>query len=295
MLKKVGFLSLVLVIIVVAVGFSASPAAAATCTQWYTVRPGDTLSKIGVKFGVSWTYLAQINHISNPSKIYAGQTICVSTSGQTNPQPQPGTTPYFKIVGVVSDKSVTIQTYQFPPNLSFAVLMGPYGTKGVNGTKVGTYNSGNGSSKTVTYAIPNNLKGDSRIAIRLQNNSTGYFAYNWFWNNTTGGGTGGGGVSPGYTGYPTFSVRSVVRNDTVTIQGYNYPPNTKFDVYMGPYGTKGVGGYFVTSFNSGAGGSISKTFPIPPELYGSTRIAIRTQDGPFYAYNWFWNNTAYAP
>jgi LysM repeat protein len=189
MLKKIGFLSLALIILVAAVGFSAQPAAASTCTKWYTVRPGDNLYRIGMKFGVSWTYLAKINHISNPSKIYSGQVLCVST---------------------------------------------------------------------------------------------------------TSGGT-SGGTSSGNYGYPYFFIQAVSRNNTVSITGYNYPTNTKFDVYMGPIGTKGVGGYYVTSFNSGSGGKIAKTFPIPPELYGSAKIAIRTQDGPFYAYNWFWNNNAVVP
>ena len=204
-----------------------------------------------------------------------------------------GTVPVFFIASVVKNKSVTITTYNFPAYDQFKVLMGPYGSKGINGIKVGNYSSGNGASKTVTYQIPASLKGSYRIAIRLQSTTgSGYFSYNWFYNNTAGGGTGGGGVTPSYTGYPYFFIKSVVRNNTVTIVGYNYPKNTKFNVYMGPNGTKGVGGYFVTSFNSGSGGTINKTFPIPPELVGSTKIAIRTQGNVYFAYNWFWNNTA---
>jgi hypothetical protein len=186
MLKRIGFAFLALTILVAAFGFSAQPASAASCTQWYTVRPGDTLYKIGVKYGVSWTYLAKINNIPNPNKIYAGQVICVSTK------------------------------------------------------------SGGSSGQTTAT-------------------------------------------------YPYFFIQSVSRDNTVTIKGYNYPPNTKFNVYMGPYGTKAIGGYFVTSFNSGAGGTLVKTFPIPPEMYGAGRIAIRTQSSVFFAYNWFWNNTAVDP
>jgi hypothetical protein len=221
-------------------------------------------------------------------------TILVAAIGiSARPASASGSTPSFSIVSVQKDKSVTIKTYNFPPYDDFKVLMGPYGTKGVNGTNVGHYSSGNGQSKTVTYTIPANLKGSYRIAIRLQSTTgSGYFAYNWFYNNTAGGGTGSGGVQPGYSGYPYFFIQSVVRDSTVKIVGYNYPPNTKFNVYMGPIGTKGAGGYFVTSFNSGAGGTITKSFPIPPELYGRAKIAIRTQGNVYYAYNWFWNNTA---
>jgi len=64
---------------------------------------------------------------------------------------------------------------------------------------------------------------------------------------------------------------------------------------MGPMGTKAIGGYYVTSFNSGQGGNLTLTFSIPAEMYGAKKIAIRTQGQVFYAYNWFWNNTAVDP
>jgi hypothetical protein len=90
----------------------------------------------------------------------------------------------------------------------------------------------------------------------------------------------------------------VVRNQQVTIYTYNFPPNLKFNVYMGPMHTKAIGGYYVASFNSGSGGSFSAgPFAIPPALYGSYQIAIRAENswGGFYAYNWFYNNTAVDP
>ncbi|MCU0488391.1 MAG: LysM peptidoglycan-binding domain-containing protein [Anaerolineales bacterium] len=296
MWKRIGMLFLALTILAAAAGFSVQPAQAATCGQWYTVRHGDTLYKIGLKFGVTWKYLVQLNDLANPNKIYSGQVLCVAT--KSAPPPPANYYPYFMIDSVVRDKSVTITTYHFPPQDNFRVLMGPYGTQAKNGIKVGNYSSGGGASKTVTYPIPDEFKGDYRIAIRLESTTgSGFFAYNWFYNNTAGGGSSsdGGSSSGDYSGYPYFFIQSVVRDDKVTIIGYNYPKNTDFTVYMGPYGMKGKGGYFVTSFNSGKGGTIQKTFFIPPELYGSTKIAIRTEDTPWYAYNWFWNNTAVDP
>ena len=92
------------------------------------------------------------------------------------------TIPTFSIVSVVPDKSVTIQTYNFPASDSFDVLMGPIGTKGINGIKVATTASGNGGSFQATYSIPAGLKGAYQIAIRLQSPYSGYYAYNWFYN-----------------------------------------------------------------------------------------------------------------
>jgi LysM repeat protein len=37
------------------------------------VKPGDTLSAIGRKYGVSYQSIAALNNISNPDLIYPGQ------------------------------------------------------------------------------------------------------------------------------------------------------------------------------------------------------------------------------
>jgi hypothetical protein len=131
----------------------------------------------------------------------------------------------------------------------------------------------------------------------MESPTSGYFAYNWFWNSNAGGGTGGGtdgGTTPSYSGFPTFSISSVVRNGSVTIHGNNFPANDSFTVTMGPMGTRGVGGYVVQTYNSGAGGSFNATFAIPSQLYNSRQISIRLESptSGYFAYNWFWNNNA---
>ena len=94
---------------------------------------------------------------------------------------------------------------------------------------------------------------------------------------------------------PTFSITSVVTDTTVTIQTANFPANQNFVVTMGPFGSKGINGIVVATTNSGAGGSFSATYNIPAQLKGSYQIAVRLQTShayPFFAYNWFYNNTA---
>jgi len=93
--------------------------------------------------------------------------------------------PTFTIQSVVKDTSVTIETKDFPAGDTFVVTMGKMGTRGVNGIKVGEQKSGEGGTFTATYKIPDALKGEYQIAIRLQSPTSGYYAYNWFYNNTT--------------------------------------------------------------------------------------------------------------
>jgi hypothetical protein len=92
--------------------------------------------------------------------------------------------PTFTITEVVEDESVTILTNNFPADYNFDVLMGKMFTRGINGIYVATVNSSTGGELTGTFNIPEELFGDYRIAIRLQSAEDGYYAYNWFYNNT---------------------------------------------------------------------------------------------------------------
>lgn len=215
-----------------------------------------------------------------------------TTSGPTPPPAAP--TPTFSIVSVEKDSKVTIQTANFPAGKTFDVLMNTFGTAGIGGTKVTSVDSGSGGTLTFTFDIPTSLKGLSRIAIRLQSTTGGFFSYNWFWNNvTSSGGTGTPTPSLPAGVIPTFSITAVVEDSSVTIATANLPANDKFDVYMNTYGTKGVGGVKVTTVETGTGGSKSFSFTVPDSLKGLDRIAIRLVSpiSGYFSYNWFWNNT----
>jgi hypothetical protein len=199
--------------------------------------------------------------------------------------------PYTDVIAVVADSTVTLQTYNFPPNLDFTVRIGPYGTYGINGTVVATTNSGSGGSFQVTYNIPDALKGSYMLSIRLENAATGYYAYDWFYNTS---GTGyvppSGGV-PNYTGFPYTSVTNVAKDTSVTLQTYNFPPNLDFTVRVGPFGTYGINGVVVSTINSGTGGSFPVTVNIPAQYAGSPMLSIRFENlaTGYFAFDWFYN------
>ena len=211
--------------------------------------------------------------------------------------------PTFVIKAVDRDTSVTIQTDNFPANDSFVVTMGAMGTRGVNGTQVATISSGTGGRLTETFSLPANLQGSYKIAIRLESPTSGYYAYNWFYNYDANLTLLGTPVptptttpSPGgYTGYPTFSIQSVVKGTSVTILGNNFPPNDTFDVRMNWMWTRGIAGAIVTTVTTDTDGKLSATtYNIPDFLQNTGRIAIRLHSPStgYYAYNWFYNNTA---
>jgi lipoprotein-anchoring transpeptidase ErfK/SrfK len=61
--------------------------------QTYTVRRGDTLTRISLRYGVSLSLLVQVNGIRNPSLIYVGQTLIIPGSGSPAPAPAPAPAP----------------------------------------------------------------------------------------------------------------------------------------------------------------------------------------------------------
>ena len=178
--------------------------------QTFTVRMGEfgTLALGGTVIGItssasggafSATYaipaalagLAKIAiRMDSPQGYYAynwfyNNTSSAATPAATAPAPAvPAYTsfPTMSIVSVVKDSKVTIHAMNVPAGETMTVLMGEFGTMGVNGIVITKISSGNGGDFDATYMIPAALAGRYKIAIRFEM-SSGYYAYNWFYNN----------------------------------------------------------------------------------------------------------------
>jgi hypothetical protein len=207
--------------------------------------------------------------------------------------------PTFVIKAVDRNDLVTIQTDNLRLNDTYVVTMGLMGTRGVNGIHVATVTTTTSGRVTKTFTIPPALKGLGKIAIRLESPTTGYYAYNWFFNSDANLhliGTPEGTPSSGtYHGYPYFFIIAVDKGTSVTIDEHNFPPNTTFNVRMNWMGTRGVAGAIVETVTTDASGNLSDTkYLIPDFLQGSYKIALRLESTAtgYYAYNWFYNNDA---
>ena len=219
------------------------------------------------------------------------------------PTQVPPTLPTITIKSVDPGESVTIIAANFPKNLEFVAMMNKMWTRGIDGVEVGKLTSSATGAFEATFDIPEEFKDHERIAIRLESTTGGYYSYNWFWNLS-----GGVVVTPEPTPtatpaptstpapavkYPTFNIVAVEKDNTVSVEGKDFPAETEFTVLMGQMWTMGIKGIEAGTFNSGDGGDMAATFNIPAELAGLIRISIRLQatSGGWYAYNWFWNNT----
>ncbi len=78
-------------------------------TEVYTVGYGQSLQQIAVRFGMTVDQLAQLNDITNPNLIYAGQKLLVpSESGSTPAQPQPQNPPQAQPTEVAALPSASV-------------------------------------------------------------------------------------------------------------------------------------------------------------------------------------------
>lgn len=219
--------------------------------------------------------------------------------------------PTISIMEVTKGPTVSIQMDNFPDDTDFVVTMAPYGNYGVNGTVVETINSGKGGKNSKTFLVPDSLRNESTIAIRLENSEKGYFAFNWFINPdagmypvssvtpTTSAATpvpAGTATPAGAAVVPSFLITSVTADQSVTIQTAGFPSGQDYTVRMGKYGTAGLNGTIITKTSSGSGGVIVATYNIPTDLKGQAVIAIRLENQKTgdYLYGWFNNTTNYS-
>ena len=87
-----------------------NPTRYATAPDFYTVRSGDTLSKIANRYGLSYISIAEMNDIAPPYRIYVNQSIRLKQSGNRNAN-RSNTRPL-----ATTDTPIQRQAIQLPTN-----------------------------------------------------------------------------------------------------------------------------------------------------------------------------------
>ena len=74
----------VLLVVAILMGlFAVALPASAQSTQTHVVQPGETLSAIAVRYGVTLNALMQYNNITDPNRIYWGEVLVIPPTGGT--------------------------------------------------------------------------------------------------------------------------------------------------------------------------------------------------------------------
>jgi LysM repeat protein len=72
-------------------GSAPAPSTPSSTTGYYTVQPGDTVSSIAVRNGITAWAIVEANHLANPNFIYVGQRLVIPGGSSPAPAPAPQT------------------------------------------------------------------------------------------------------------------------------------------------------------------------------------------------------------
>jgi hypothetical protein len=248
-------------------GYASSSNSGSTCENEYIVQWGDTLYKIGLKFGVSWPVIAANNGIGSPYWVYAGQRICISgaSSGTVGSS---GVS--VSVLANIVDKNVTIKTSSLPRNEIFDIMIGTCANTGIAGAIVGKIKTdGAPGVYTEKVKIPKGLMGVSCLAVRISSRYSSQTGYATFSNGTDAGG-------------PVMSaldlkVNSVVKNKSVTVTISNAVKGKKYKVYITTAGNGASGGTYVATYIPATNKPETVKYLIPSKYKGASKLDIRVE------------------
>jgi hypothetical protein len=284
-LKKFSLLIITLSLMLGALGATAYPAEASqtgvvNCRLWHTVKNGETLTTIAVRYETNWRRIAELNDVQSSSDLYSGQKLCIfSTSSNYSPSPlsfslsQAELSQRVYASSVEEDKYVTLVGKNLYSNTRYNVFLSWLGNRITQAIPVGSVLTDNAGSFTGTYKIPKILADRLKISIYLTSGA-GDSASNWFINATAKGSTGGVGM-----GTPTLSVTDAKKGQ-VQIKIANLPAQVPFEVYIGKASSKGIGGVLVGTVKDDDGGGLKATFDIPSSLSDRSKLDIRLENKP---------------
>ncbi len=253
----------------------ASPVAASSaCADHYNVQGGDTLYKIGVRFGVYWPDIASINGIGYPYIIYVGQNLCIPKGGSGSGSVVGAVT--VEVTSVKPDTSINLKMINLPKKETFAISIGKCYSS--SKTTVGTFKT-DGASGTFysKFNIPKKYDGTDCLVAYLVSKVSDRSASAAFMN------TSGGGSSPSYSsgGATTdnstlwYRVINSKKNKTVSIRIYNAIRGEKYYVYIGPEGTGAWGGKWVATLIPTSKNDFKVQLSVPRQYKGAQWLDIR--------------------
>lgn len=197
----------------------------------------------------------------------------------------------FDVLSVIEDQSVTIRTRDFPAQTKFTVWMGLATRKAVGGFEAAAFDSGKGGVVEATFPIPEGIRGERIIGVRVESDNGYFTAYNWFFNRDQ------AGLIPAETVAPSLSFSEVKKNQTVTVEAAGLPPLSLFRVRVGPHETFYRDYVSVDPVQSDQAGAARFTIPLGKNVQEAEYIAVRLDGAGRYAYAAFSNvdGGAYVP
>ena len=160
----------------------AQAATNATCSQYYKVQSGETLTFIATKFSVTLTELANANNLKDPYVIFVGQELCIPTTSTTTTTT--ATTTSSSKTGFTIEskdfKTIIITVSNFPKKAVYYVK-GKNANRGdYSWYKFGRVKTSKTGSSTTTLRLPKGLRDKEFLQICLKNATTDAVSCQYF-------------------------------------------------------------------------------------------------------------------
>ncbi len=213
--------------------------------------------------------------------IFIVLALCISVFSSVSASPLSDTS----TMRVVQDEYVIYQLENFPANDTYYVYMGENGSFGIGGILVSKVATNKGGTFLAKFFIPDELMGEDVIAIRFESQDGLAPWWNFFYN-TTGSYTytSDGSDSDSDVDYnvlnpgvPQFTVLSVAQGESITMRSKYLPDNQRWAVWIKDGALANTDWIEMTGFDSGSGGILTFTVPIPNSLKYNEVLAIKVQ------------------
>ena len=153
------------------------PARAATCAKAYTVKSGDTLSKIAFDYGVTVEAIAAENNLKSPYLIVIGQALCLpsssssgtSTSTSSSTTGTSTSTQKNQITVVDISKRIFLELSNFPKKTVYYVKVNDGGRRNYVWYRLGTVQTNISGAAQVSFKMPDKMRDKSTVAVCLKN------------------------------------------------------------------------------------------------------------------------------
>jgi LysM repeat protein len=148
-----------------------------TCEQTYQVKRGDTLQKIGERFGFAPNQIVYVNSLTSPYTIYVGQKLCIpekveSSAPKIDSKFTNSTAAYF--TAGRSGADILIYTYNYPKT-SVLVKARDANQTAKNFFTLGSINiAQTGNGRTFRVKTPVSLQKAKQLQICLKDLTTSY-------------------------------------------------------------------------------------------------------------------------
>lgn len=165
----------------------------------------------------------------------------------------------FDVVAVKKSESVTIKMKDFPVRTKFTLKMAKVGKKAVDGAVIAEFNTEKGGTFEKTFQIPENLKNELIIAIRVDSVDH-YAAENWFFNEDK------YAKVTDKAKQPAMTFSGVQKDTSFKLEVKNLVPNTAYLVRVGPHYTFYRDYVSTGTIKSDAEGVISADITMPKAI-----------------------------